>query len=119
MPAMPHRSAAMRTLAEGRADLEAAARSGQKPLHLAVGADMRVEAALLLEYRADVNGIGGFGTPLHVAAQQGARDCVEMLLRARSDPTCANEAQQTPLDVARQCGFPVIEQLIERLSSDS
>merc|ERR1712130_268224 len=118
MPAMPHRTSALRQLAEARADLDVPLRSGQRPLHLAVGADMRIEAALLLEYAADANGICSLGTPLHVAAQQGTRDCVDLLLRARSDPTITNAAQQTPIEVARQCGFPAIEQLIQRFSAN-
>ena len=51
---------------------------------------MRVESAMLLEHGADVNASAICGTPLHVAAQQGSRECVELLLRRSADLALVN-----------------------------
>uniref|UniRef100_A0A7S4WGM4 RING-type E3 ubiquitin transferase n=1 Tax=Alexandrium monilatum TaxID=311494 RepID=A0A7S4WGM4_9DINO len=114
---VPHRTNAIKSLLEQRADVEAVLRGGDRPLHLAVGGNLRVEAALLLEHRAAVNEARDDGClPLHVAAQHGAGTCVELLLRARSDVSRQNQAGQTAADIARQCGLEHIERLLKRPS---
>lgn len=108
----PHRSVALRALLEHRADLELPLR-GERPLHLAVSASLRVETALLIEHRADVNARTQAGaTPLHSAARQGSRECAELLLRAGACRHLRDAAGQSASDVARQYGLHVMEQLL-------
>merc|ERR1719468_1016029 len=112
------RSAALRALLDCRANVEATCRTGERPLHLAVAANLRVEAALLLEHRACPDAAREDGnTPLHCAAQHGAGVCVELLLNARADMLQCNASGQSASDVARQCGLEPAERLIRRHSA--
>merc|ERR1712151_415476 len=115
LPQAPHRSSALRVLLDQRADIEAALRDGERPLHLTVRSNLRVEAALLLERRSAVNAARDDGcTALHIATQHGISACVELLTRARADLSHQNADGQTPADIARQCGLTQIERMLDR-----
>lgn len=109
----PHRTSALRSILDGRADVGAPLKDGERPLHIAVFSNFRAEVALLLERRAQVNQPRQDGcTALHLAAQQGASACVERLLEARADLSCRNEIGDLPSDVARKSGHEHISQLL-------
>ena len=67
-------------------------------LHLAAQAAER-----LLEVDADVDAVGGFNsdTPLHIAADRGHAELIEVLLEAKADPCARDKACRTPLDLAK------------------
>ncbi len=74
--------------------------------------------ALLLEYGADVNvGIYGF-TVLHHAASSGYVHIVKFLLSAGADVNARNSEDQTPLHLAAQEHFDVVEVLCGRHDID-
>merc|ERR1740121_2289586 len=98
--AAQHRVAALRSLLEARADPEAVLLRGERPLHLAVGANLHAEAALLIQHRACINAARSDGcSPLHVAANAGLGACVDLLLRAGADTAARNAAGRTPEEV--------------------
>lgn len=111
---VPHRSVVLRALLEQRANVEAPQQQGLRPLHIAVALSLRAEAVILLDYRADVNGVASSdgGTPLHIVSRTGARETAELLLRARADAWARDSAGMTPIDVARSHSLVYIERLL-------
>lgn len=88
--------AAVAALLTKGADVNARGRSGDTPLHNAVGGNTEI-VLLLLSKGADVNAKGEFGgTPLHRALNFGRKDIVELLL-ARGADVNANSEHGTAL----------------------
>jgi ankyrin repeat protein len=55
----------------------------------------------LVKSNADINRKGPFGfTPLHAAAQNGHRDCVQILLDNGAEVNAQNDDMDTPLHLA-------------------
>ncbi len=96
------------------------------PLHgAASGRDARkaLAAARLLLARGqqgalEAIGAGGF-TPLHLAASQGHRDLVELLLESGADAGALSDTDTTPLEIAAERGFNDIVRLLERHTASS
>lgn len=83
------------------ADTAARDARGATPLGVAVGHGHAGAAAALLDGGADVDGRDLRGnTALHYAAGYGRVELVELLLARGATPTAANDAGQTPADVA-------------------
>ena len=100
--------AAVRALIAEGADVNAAQGDGMTALHWAASNRNSGLARVLLEAGADV-GVGtriGHYTPLHVAAQAGAGEVVEMLLGAGANPELATRAGggARPLHLAAASG---------------
>ncbi|KAF4693896.1 hypothetical protein FOZ60_009639 [Perkinsus olseni] len=55
-------------------------------------------------------------TALHWAAQEGRDDIVSYLLARNGDPSAADAAGKTPLDVARESGHSSVLEVLERAS---
>ncbi|CAK0870691.1 unnamed protein product [Prorocentrum cordatum] len=118
--AAQHRVVALRSLLESRADVESVLLRGERPLHLAVGANLHAEAALLIQHRACVNAARSDGcSPLHVAVSSGLGACIDLLLRAGADTAARNAAGHTAAEVARQCGRESLEHALLRQASGS
>uniref|UniRef100_A0A3Q2NMK2 Ankyrin repeat and SOCS box containing 16 n=1 Tax=Fundulus heteroclitus TaxID=8078 RepID=A0A3Q2NMK2_FUNHE len=84
------------------ADPEVQAADGSAPLHLCASAQSFHCAKLLLERDADVNVRSRESrlTPLHVAAQRGLEEHVELLLSHGADVLATNREGETPLNAA-------------------
>ena len=100
--------AAVQALLADGADVNASQGDGMTALHWAAYNRDASLARILLEAEADVGAgtrIGRY-TPLHLAAQVGAGDVVEMLLRARADPSARTDGAGavTPLHFAAASG---------------
>lgn len=96
--------AVMKALLDAGADIEAANRFGQRPLHWAF-ADVD-RTALLLERGADVNSLpNDHRTALYLTASQRKTDAVMKLLLAKgADPNRATSNGRTPLMAAAAGG---------------
>ena len=82
-------------------DVNAKAKDGYTPLHLAAFYNAREAADVLLKYRADVNAKNNFGnTPLHLAAQKNAHKTVEVLLKYGANANAKNNSGDMPLHLA-------------------
>lgn len=76
--------------------------TGASPLHRVLSGEM---AALLIEYKADVNirTVDGW-TPLNVAAAGNGADVVSVLLKSGADPSLADYKGYSPLQTAAEHG---------------
>ncbi|HJZ50357.1 MAG TPA: sigma-70 family RNA polymerase sigma factor [Roseiflexaceae bacterium] len=99
-------SALLALLLERRADANAATRSGQTPLHIAVLVDRAPVVEQLLAGGADPNCSSDLGlTPLHFAVMLQRCALAARLLEAGADSALADRYGRTPLDWARLKGF--------------
>ena len=78
------------------------------PLHIAAGAEERVDALeSLLKAGADVDLRDDEGnSPLHFAVSRGAVKATQLLLRFGADPLASNAQRQTPLTMAAATRTP-------------
>ena len=75
--------------------------------------------SVFLEARGDLNDSNIFGdTPLHVAAQYGNLDAVQVLLDTKANPNIENEKGFTPLDKAIHAGHKDVCRLLLSLSDE-
>eukprot|EP00913_Durusdinium_trenchii_P021545 g20247.t1 len=105
----PRRMVALRTVIDIKADLDAATNpDGSRPLHTTVNHNMQGEAAVLLERLGHSESRQDACTPLHLAVFKGSLPMVELLLRARADPSLPTRNNLSALELARQHGFDAI-----------
>ena len=107
--------AALRTLVEEGADVNATARDGSTALLWASHRDLPESVELLIRAGADVNLANDLGaTPLWAAGENGSVSVVALLLDAGADPNLALRHGETPLMAAARAGSaPVAELLLE------
>lgn len=99
--------AAVQTLLEAGADVQARAERGRTPLHFMAGfSETPAVATALLAAGADIEvRAEGGRTPLHFAAESTKTPAVvETLLDAGADPTAEDAAGQTPFDLMNKNG---------------
>jgi ankyrin repeat protein len=105
--------AAVRTLLQQKADVNAAEGDGATALHWASYRDQVEIADLLLRAGAKVNAANDLGaTPLWLAAQNGSAAMTRRLLQAGADPNTALLAGETPLMVAARAGAAEVVDLL-------
>ena len=94
------------------ADLNAADKYGETPLHARAG-HWQGNIAVLLELGADVNhGAGSHETPLHRAAAVGNLEAAQLLLEHGADPRALNSREQSALVFAlERCSNTHIERM--------
>ena len=74
----------------------------------------------LLEKGLDVNAVCKDGdTPVHYAACQGERECVEALAAAGADLTIKDHDGETPYKVAHKSVKRLVKDLIAKANGDS
>lgn len=101
------RTAEVRSLLEGGANVDAADAGGRTPLHFAAQEYRLEEAKLLCAAGATVDARDGFGnTPLWRATfeSRGRGDLIDLLLSNGADPDAANESGVTPRQLADRIG---------------
>ena len=97
--------AAVRTLVEAGAEVNARQGDGSTALHWASYRDNREIAALLVRAGAEVNATNDLGaTPLWAACENGSSAMVTLLLEAGADPNRALPFGETPLMTAARAG---------------
>ena len=97
--------AAVRTLLEEGADVDAREGDGSTALHWASYRDDREAAARLIRAGADVDAANDLGvTPLWAACENGSSAMVEILLGAGADPDVPLPFGETPLMTAARAG---------------
>ena len=108
--------AAVRTLVQQKADLNAAESDGATALHWAAERDDLETAALLLGAGARPDVANDFGvTPLALACTNGSAALVDLLLRSGADPNASLPSGETPLMTAARTGnAAVVSSLLER-----
>jgi ankyrin repeat protein len=98
--------AAVQSLAEAGADLNAADYTGYTKLHWnarVLSSEARSFASALLDAGANVNAASSEGvTPLMLAAEDGAAEMVALLVERGADKSAKNGAGKTALDLARE-----------------
>ncbi len=105
--------AAVRSLLDQGASVDAAEGDGTTALHWASYHDDVDAVGLLLDAGADVNAANDLGaTALWAASQNGGVAVVKTLLDAGADPSVALQAGETPLMVAARAGAPVVVELL-------
>jgi ankyrin repeat protein len=99
-------SAAVRTLVEEKAEVNATQADGMTALHWATYHDDLDQVKLLLESGADAKAANRYGvTPLALACANGREEIVEMLLEAGADPNSALAGGETALMIASRTGM--------------
>jgi ankyrin repeat protein len=98
-------SAAVRTLLEQGADVNARQADGATALHWAAHWQDTELARLLIRARADVNAANAYGvTPLSLAAENGDAATAAALLEAGANPNAPLPSGETPLMTASRTG---------------
>ncbi len=98
-------TALVRSLAAGRAAVNAAQPDGTTALHWAVRYDDLPTARLLIQAGADVKTANRYGvTPLNLAATNGDAAMIGLLLDAGADPNSATPSGETALMTAARTG---------------
>jgi uncharacterized protein len=108
--------AALRSLLQNKADVNATEADGSTALHWASYRDDLENAALLIRAGANVNAANDLGvTALWTASQNGSSAMVRRLLEAGADPKLPLLSGETPVMVAARSGYPdVVEQLLAK-----
>jgi cytohesin len=75
-------------------------------------------AVLLLAFGADVNTVGPFGAPLHIAAERGRLDLVQVLIERGADVNIRDSQGRTPLHAAAIGGNAEVIRLLIKLGAD-
>ncbi|MBX9831032.1 ankyrin repeat domain-containing protein [Candidatus Babeliales bacterium] len=94
------------------ANPEARNREGLTPLHCAANTKIM---QLFLDRNVTIEAVDNYGkTPLHWAALRGRTECVELLLKNRSNPNALTHLKQTPLHfaAARKDGTESVQKLL-------
>jgi ankyrin repeat protein len=105
--AMHEESAAVRSLIQQKADVNAVLPDGTTALHWAVNADDLDTVSLLIQAGANVKAKDRYGfTPLYFAATNGSAAVIRKLLEAGADPNAADASGETALMTATRSGNP-------------
>jgi ankyrin repeat protein len=97
--------AAVRTLLERRADVNAPQADGMTALHWAAYHDDLSTVELLVRAGANVSAANRYGvTPMSLACTNGNGPMVELLLEAKADPNAPLPGGETPLMTASRAG---------------
>jgi uncharacterized protein len=97
--------AAIRTMLDAKADVNAPSADGTTALHWAVRANDLEIANLLLHAKANPNAADRYGvTPLYLAILNGNQAMIHGLLEAGANPNLAAEGGETPLMTASRTG---------------
>jgi len=111
--------AALQTLIDTHADVNAAEPDGSTPLHWASYRDDVESVEALIKAGARVNAANDLGaTPLWTAAQNGSEAIVRRLLQAGADPNKALLAGETPVMVASRAGKAAVVELLLSKGAD-
>jgi ankyrin repeat protein len=108
--------AAIKSLIEQKADVNAPGPDGTPPLYWAIQSDDLATAQLLIRAGADVKGPNRYGiTPIQIAAGSGNVAMIRALLDAGADPNTIDPANQTALITAVRSGeLEAVRVLLER-----
>lgn len=99
--------AAVRTLLQSGADVNAAAVDGTTPLHWAVRAENPEMVDLLIQAKANVRAADRYGvTPLYLACSLANAPLAERLLSVGADPNVLDQSGETLLSVATRARAP-------------
>ena len=103
--AMHENSAALRSLIQQKADVNAVLPDGTTALHWAANADDLDAVSLLIEAGAKVKAKDRYGfTPLYFACTNGSAAMIRKLLDAGADPNAADAGGETALMTATRSG---------------
>ena len=100
-------------------DVNAKAKDGYTPLHLAAFYNAREAADVLLKYRADVNAKNNLGyTPLHLAAQKNTHRTADVLLKYGANVNAKNNSGDMPLHLAVFYNAPETAEVLLKYGAD-
>ncbi|XP_067045027.1 transient receptor potential cation channel subfamily A member 1-like isoform X2 [Acropora muricata] len=112
-------SGAVECLIENGADVESSSAFGQKPLHYVVSrASVELVEKMLTKGKANPNSLDNQKfTPLHLAAQRGRLDILEILLAHGADFRLQNDEDETAIHIAAKEGRnEILRHLLQRAS---
>uniref|UniRef100_W5KEF4 Ankyrin repeat domain 53 n=1 Tax=Astyanax mexicanus TaxID=7994 RepID=W5KEF4_ASTMX len=93
-------------------DVNASCPCGRRPLHMVLSPQSKPHShtciIYLLQHGAQHNSTDEGLTPLHMAAAEGLKNCVETLVEVGADTHAIDKHGHTPLDLARLWGHRVI-----------
>lgn len=112
-------AAVVRRLVEAEALVDARDVHGHTALRLAVREAQLDTARLLLSWRADVEAEADGLRPLHVAAERGEKELLELLLEGRADVHAKGSDGLTALDLVAIEGRKDLVQLLEDMGASS
>ncbi|KAL7875722.1 hypothetical protein AOLI_G00106850 [Acnodon oligacanthus] len=99
-------------------DVNASCPRGRRPLHMVLSPQSKPHShaclTYLLQHGAQHNVSTDEGlTPLHMAAAEGLRECVEALVEIGADTHACDSRGHTPLDLARIWGHRVVARFLK------